>query len=87
MVFVVINIIAIPLIHHYNSNPADQFNYNSFNPKHLAVLTTILCTILLGFTDDILELQWRYKLIIPFVIILPIPVSYTHLTLPTIYSV
>jgi UDP-N-acetylglucosamine--dolichyl-phosphate N-acetylglucosaminephosphotransferase len=40
--------------------------------SHLAVLVTVLATILLGFADDILDLQWRYKLLFPFFIIVPL---------------
>lgn len=40
--------------------------------KHLAVLVTALSTILLGFADDMLDLLWRYKLLFPFFIIIPL---------------
>ena len=43
---------------------------------HLTVLVTVLGTILLGFADDILDLQWRYKLIFPFFIIIPLVSMY-----------
>ena len=39
---------------------------------HLAVFLTILGTILLGFADDMLDLPWRYKLLFPFFIVLPL---------------
>ena len=38
---------------------------------HIAVFVTIFGTILLGFADDMLDLLWRYKLIFPFFIVLP----------------
>lgn len=33
---------------------------------------TVLSTILLGFADDMLDLLWRYKLLFPFFIIIPL---------------
>jgi len=39
---------------------------------HLATFVTVLSTILLGFADDMLDLLWRYKLIFPFFIIIPL---------------
>ncbi len=38
----------------------------------MAVLTTVLGTVLLGFADDMLDLPWRYKLIFPFFIVAPL---------------
>lgn len=47
---------------------------------HLATLVTILGTILLGFADDMLDLLWRYKLIFPFFIIIPLVSVYSGST-------
>jgi UDP-N-acetylmuramyl pentapeptide phosphotransferase/UDP-N-acetylglucosamine-1-phosphate transferase len=33
-------------------------------------------TILLGFVDDMLDLQWRYKLMYPFFIVIPMVCNY-----------
>ena len=44
----------------------------------------MLGTILLGFADDILDLQWRYKLLFPFLIILPLVSIYSG---PTNFAV
>jgi UDP-N-acetylglucosamine--dolichyl-phosphate N-acetylglucosaminephosphotransferase len=33
-------------------------------------------TILLGFADDMLDLPWRYKLIFPFFIVIPMITNY-----------
>ena len=44
---------------------------------HLSVLVTVIGTILLGFADDNLDLQWRYKLLFPFFIIIPLVSTYT----------
>ena len=40
------------------------------------MMATVLGTILLGFADDILDLQWRYKLLFPFFIIIPLVTVY-----------
>lgn len=32
--------------------------------------------LLLGFADDVLDLRWRYKLVLPFVAALPLAVTY-----------
>jgi UDP-N-acetylglucosamine--dolichyl-phosphate N-acetylglucosaminephosphotransferase len=52
-------------------------------------MITVLATILLGFADDMLELPWRYKLLFPFFIILPLVSVYhgpTHITLISPFS-
>lgn len=36
--------------------------------------------VLLGFADDVLDLPWRYKMILPTVASLPLLVSYTGAT-------
>lgn len=51
---------------------------------HLSIIVTVLGTILLGFADDILDLQWRYKLLFPFLIILPLVSIYSG---PTNFAV
>lgn len=39
---------------------------------HSACMVTILSTVLLGFTDDMIDLAWRYKLIFPFFFMVPV---------------
>ena len=39
---------------------------------------------LLGFADDVLDLPWRYKLLLPTVASLPLLASYTGVTDVTI---
>lgn len=43
---------------------------------HSACMITILSTILLGFADDMIDLAWRYKLIFPFLFMIPVIRSY-----------
>jgi UDP-N-acetylglucosamine--dolichyl-phosphate N-acetylglucosaminephosphotransferase len=47
---------------------------------HLAVFVTIFGTIILGFADDMLDLPWRYKLLFPFFIVLPLITVYQGCT-------
>jgi UDP-N-acetylglucosamine--dolichyl-phosphate N-acetylglucosaminephosphotransferase len=58
--------------------------------RHLAVMVTILGTVMLGFADDMLDLPWRYKLLFPFFIIMPMVAVYsgpTHITVVYPFSV
>jgi len=48
--------------------------------SHIAVLVTVIGTILLGFADDMLDLPWRYKLFFPFFIIMPLVSIYSQST-------
>ena len=59
-----------------------QLEYN-------AALLSICFMILLGFSDDVLDLRWRYKLVLPFVASLPLVFAYggaTNLVFPKIIS-
>jgi UDP-N-acetylglucosamine--dolichyl-phosphate N-acetylglucosaminephosphotransferase len=54
-----------------------------------AALLSICFMILLGFSDDVLDLRWRYKLILPFVASLPIIFAYggaTNIVFPKFIS-
>ena len=54
-----------------------------------AALLSICFMILLGFSDDVLDLRWRYKLILPFVASLPIIFAYggaTNIVFPQFIS-
>ena len=54
-----------------------------------AALLSICFMILLGFSDDVLDLRWRYKLVLPFVASLPIIFSYggaTNIVFPQFIS-
>jgi UDP-N-acetylglucosamine--dolichyl-phosphate N-acetylglucosaminephosphotransferase len=45
-----------------------------------AALVCIVFSVLLGFADDILDIPWRYKLVIPLFGILPVLISYDGVT-------
>lgn len=44
--------------------------------EFLAALTSICCMIFLGFADDVLDLRWRHKLLLPTVASLPLLMVY-----------
>eukprot|EP00301_Raphidiophrys_heterophryoidea_P024316 c7845_g1_i2.p1 GENE.c7845_g1_i2~~c7845_g1_i2.p1 ORF type:complete len:401 (+),score=96.99 c7845_g1_i2:23-1204(+) len=45
--------------------------------EYNAALTSICFMIFLGFADDVLDLRWRYKLVLPLVASLPLLVAYS----------
>mmetsp|Transcript_32512 Transcript_32512/g.71060 ORF Transcript_32512/g.71060 Transcript_32512/m.71060 type:complete len:409 (-) Transcript_32512:393-1619(-) len=64
--------IGFQLFHFTNSEPrADEWllEYN-------AALASIVFMLFLGFVDDVLDIPWRYKLILPMVAAMPLLVSY-----------
>jgi UDP-N-acetylglucosamine--dolichyl-phosphate N-acetylglucosaminephosphotransferase len=44
---------------------------------HISGLLAVSFIILLGFADDVLDLAWRYKLLLPPIASLPVIVAYT----------
>lgn len=42
----------------------------------LAALLSICCMLLLGFADDVLNLRWRHKLLLPTIASLPLLIVY-----------
>ncbi|ORY07839.1 hypothetical protein K493DRAFT_201604 [Basidiobolus meristosporus CBS 931.73] len=42
----------------------------------LSGILTILCMVMLGFGDDVLDIRWRYKLILPTIASIPMLVVY-----------
>lgn len=48
--------------------------------EYNAALLSICMTILLGFIDDVVDLKWRDKLIVPTIASFPLLVAYTGLT-------
>ena len=47
---------------------------------HVSALLSVCFVVLLGFADDVLDLAWRYKMILPPIASLPVIVSYTGIT-------
>ena len=44
--------------------------------EHICALLSICCMILLGFSDDVLNLRWRHKLVLPTIASLPLLMVY-----------
>lgn len=42
----------------------------------ISALLSICCMILLGFADDVLNLRWRHKLLLPTIATLPLLMVY-----------
>lgn len=54
---------------------AGSFPHSEF-VEYLCALLSICCMIFLGFADDVLDLPWRHKLLIPTVATLPLLMVY-----------
>ncbi|XP_011500392.1 PREDICTED: UDP-N-acetylglucosamine--dolichyl-phosphate N-acetylglucosaminephosphotransferase [Ceratosolen solmsi marchali] len=65
--------IPIPFGDHIFNNV--NFPHNEF-VELLAALLSICCMMLLGFADDVLDLQWRHKLMLPTIASLPLLMVY-----------
>ncbi|XP_019869057.1 UDP-N-acetylglucosamine--dolichyl-phosphate N-acetylglucosaminephosphotransferase [Aethina tumida] len=58
-----------------NSLFGGDFPHDEF-VKFMAALLSICCMLLLGFADDVLDLRWRHKLLLPTVASLPLLMVY-----------
>ncbi|XP_032666638.1 UDP-N-acetylglucosamine--dolichyl-phosphate N-acetylglucosaminephosphotransferase [Odontomachus brunneus] len=65
--------IPIPFTDYILKN--ENFPHDKF-VEFLAALLSICCMLLLGFADDVLDLRWRYKLLLPTVASLPLLMVY-----------
>ncbi|KAH0948659.1 hypothetical protein HN011_002019 [Eciton burchellii] len=65
--------IPIPFTDYIFKN--ENFPHNKF-VEFLAALLSICCMLLLGFADDVLDLRWRYKLLLPTIASLPLLMVY-----------
>ncbi|XP_037957453.1 UDP-N-acetylglucosamine--dolichyl-phosphate N-acetylglucosaminephosphotransferase [Teleopsis dalmanni] len=54
---------------------SEVFPYKEF-VELIAALLSICCMILLGFADDVLDLRWRHKLLLPTIATLPLLMVY-----------
>ena len=78
--------IPVPFISQYLSNStqtdsnATNLNLNSAISQelvtYLAAMLSICCMIFLGFADDVLDLRWRHKLLLPTLASLPLLMVY-----------
>ncbi|KAK2580462.1 hypothetical protein KPH14_006204 [Odynerus spinipes] len=65
--------IPIPFTDYIFKN--ENFPHNEF-VELLAALLSICCMLLLGFADDVLDLRWRHKLLLPTIATLPLLMVY-----------
>ncbi|CAO1369589.1 unnamed protein product [Diamesa tonsa] len=80
--------IPIPFSHLLIERKTESFPHNEF-VELISALLSICCMILLGFADDVLDLRWRHKLLLPTIASLPLLMVYyvnfnsTTVVLPT----
>ncbi|XP_028161259.1 UDP-N-acetylglucosamine--dolichyl-phosphate N-acetylglucosaminephosphotransferase-like [Ostrinia furnacalis] len=74
-IFLVTSFTFIPIVFGNSLMDRESFPHNEF-AEVLAALLSICCMLLLGFADDVLDLRWRYKLLLPTVASLPLLVVY-----------
>ncbi|KAM9906393.1 hypothetical protein OXX69_006819 [Metschnikowia pulcherrima] len=64
----------------YNAQYASVENYNLFPHNKLAEYLSgalcLMCTLLLGFFDDLFDIRWRHKFFLPAVASLPLLIVY-----------
>ncbi|CAD5123298.1 DgyrCDS11655 [Dimorphilus gyrociliatus] len=59
----------------YNRSIGTQFPFSEY-VQFLAALLSICCMIFLGFADDVMDLRWRHKLLLPTIASLPLLMVY-----------
>lgn len=76
-VFLVLTITLIPVSFsaYFSSAQKADFPHDEL-VKVLAALLSIACMLLLGFADDVLDLRWRHKLLLPSLASLPLLMVY-----------
>ncbi|KAL3848081.1 hypothetical protein ACJMK2_018962 [Sinanodonta woodiana] len=67
--------IPVPFYKHLSDTVSDTFPYNEYI-EYIAALLSICCMIFLGFADDVLDLKWRHKLLLPTMASLPLLMVY-----------
>ncbi|PVU84540.1 hypothetical protein BB559_007577 [Furculomyces boomerangus] len=77
--YLIATILFIPVI--FNKWELDhskllyRFPYNKFG-EYLSALLSLQSMVFLGFADDVLNLRWRFKLILPTIASIPFPLLY-----------
>lgn len=74
-VFLITTFLFIPVPFFNYLTDASSFPHSDF-VELLASLLSICCMVLLGFADDVLDLKWRDKLLLPTLASLPLLVVY-----------
>lgn len=66
--------LGVPFGQHF-INSSKPFPHAAFS-EYLTSLLSICCMLFLGFADDVLNLKWRYKLVLPTLASLPLLMVY-----------
>ncbi|KAL7741589.1 hypothetical protein ACLKA6_019360 [Drosophila palustris] len=83
-VFLIVMFLFIPIPFTFDENAATDavtggkpstFPHDKF-VELIAALLSICCMIFLGFADDVLDLRWRHKLLLPTIATLPLLMVY-----------
>ncbi|XP_055917125.1 UDP-N-acetylglucosamine--dolichyl-phosphate N-acetylglucosaminephosphotransferase [Eupeodes corollae] len=74
-VFLVAMFFFIPVPFSFFLNKKDDFSQEEF-VELIVSLLSICCMILLGFADDVLDLRWRHKVLLPTIATLPLLMVY-----------
>ncbi len=75
-VFLIATFVMIPLtVWPYFGDARHLFPHSDF-AQLISALLSISCTLLLGFADDVLDLRWRDKLLLPTIASLPLLMVY-----------
>ncbi|KAJ1519626.1 hypothetical protein ONE63_004899 [Megalurothrips usitatus] len=74
-IFLVTMFLFIPLPFSHSLFANNDFPHDEL-VKLMAALLSICCMLLLGFADDVLDLRWRHKLLLPTVASLPLLMVY-----------
>ncbi|XP_041373345.1 UDP-N-acetylglucosamine--dolichyl-phosphate N-acetylglucosaminephosphotransferase-like [Gigantopelta aegis] len=67
--------IPVPFYKHLADNEKGKFPHQEYI-EFLAAVLSICCMIFLGFADDVLDLKWRHKLLLPTMASLPLLMVY-----------
>jgi UDP-N-acetylglucosamine--dolichyl-phosphate N-acetylglucosaminephosphotransferase len=91
-IFLMITFLMIPFtysVYLLEENQRTSFPHEEF-VQLVAALLSITCMLLLGFADDVLDLRWRHKLLLPSMASLPLLMVYyvttnrTEIVVPTL---
>lgn len=65
----------VSFCYHHKGHRFNLLYYVKF-VEFIAALLSICCMVLLGFADDVLNLRWRHKLLLPTIASLPLLMVY-----------
>ncbi|KAL1489802.1 hypothetical protein ABEB36_013734 [Hypothenemus hampei] len=74
-IFLVTMVLFIPFAFGNNLLDKESFPYDEY-VKFILALLSICCMLLLGFADDVLDVPWRQKLLLPTIASLPLLMVY-----------